>query len=59
MINTYVIDTSLPNFNAQKQVLESLISEAKKSKKDHSVAVKTYYEQSLISKTEYTYTFTE
>ena len=59
MINSYVIDTSLQNFVSQKQVLDSRVSEAKKSKKDHSVAVKTYYSQGLISKTEYTYTFTE
>lgn len=59
MINSYVIDTSLQNFINQKQVLDSRVSEAKKSKKDHSVAVKTYYSQGLISKTEYTYTFTE
>ena len=59
MINSYVIDTSLQNFINQKQVLDSRVTEAKKSKKDHSVAVKTYYSQGLISKTEYTYTFTE
>ena len=59
MVNSYVIDTSLQNFINQKQVLDSRVSEAKKSKKDHSVAVKTYYSQGLISKTEYTYTFTE
>ena len=59
MINSYVIDDKMQNFVSQKQVLDSRVSEAKKSKKDHSVAVKTYYFQGLISKTEYTYTFTE
>ena len=59
MINSYVIDDKMQNFVSQKQVLDSRVSEAKKSKKDHSVAVKTYYAQGLISKTEYTYTFTE
>lgn len=59
MINSYVIDTSLQNFVSQKQVLDSRVSEAKKSKKDHSVAVKTFYANALVIKTEYTYTFTE
>lgn len=59
MINSYVIDDKMQNFVSQKRVLDSRIADAKKAKKEHSVAVKTFYANALVLKTEYTYTFTE